>query len=834
MLNLLRLLPLLLSIAFLAIMAAGSSMPVHASIAASTDAATRAQPQSSETGVAGAAPSATDSAAVQGAVNCDAAVSAIDSLQILRSVAGLGTSAACLAESGDVNCDAAVNSTDALRILQYIAGLSNTTPPGCTPIGEAIGGGPSSFDLIDKALKDGTIGSETALVYKVYAAFGDARLPAEYEGDNSRVLDTDAISEATAAWDTLSPQAQQSIAAYLIPPIYEGSWASQPAAAVSSQSGLAADPAPDPQGCLGRGVPSNVSEGWSYKNTEHFRVWYKLAENEVYAGYIAAEIENIWQKETSLMGQTPLSDGSEPCNAQGPALDIYVGRFGYGSMFYQPRALTVAYREADCRLRPAYILVQPSTVDTPSKAREAMAHEFFHTIELGAYDFLSDCYEYAWLGEATATWMMDYVYPGDDYEHEFDGYLLKGSFKTPLEQTWDTTLGQNMNGYEDWLFLFYLAHQTSPTAVRDIWAYTEVFDSLAAIDAGAPGGLIERWPEFALYNWNRPDIDYYNDWEEHGLPWKLPEASANIWGPEYRFDVSLGGANQRDFTMSDSVPLHHLSSRYIYATVDDDAVRRLVFYNEGFGEGEQSDMGRGKIQAWIKLADGSTRTEDWTGKDKITFCREKPSEKVTELFVVWSDSNYLDRSHTTYLKPNSKIRAESSACSFESHISSTYMCHCYNGPDVATGTTDATVNFERSPYQNEPGKVIYVPVSGTVNWTWHYEVPGDPGCSDSASGSYSLVVETPVTSNDSYEGWLWVWDDGTPGLRYSGGAVHQPDFTVPECGYDSSPSGINLWWHAGEELGLRTDADGVIRGSHLYSSEGGLIQQLYEWEIYPQ
>src|SRR3989337_1324177 len=93
--------------------------------------------------VLGAGPTATGPHAfaqgeTQGDVNCDAAVNSIDSLQILRTVAGLSTSAACLADAGDVNCDGDVNSVDSLRILRHVAGLSNTTPDGCVPIGEPL------------------------------------------------------------------------------------------------------------------------------------------------------------------------------------------------------------------------------------------------------------------------------------------------------------------------------------------------------------------------------------------------------------------------------------------------------------------------------------------------------------------------------------------------------------------------------------------------------------------------------------------------------------------------------------------------------------------------
>jgi hypothetical protein len=40
---------------------------------------------------------------------------------------------------GDVDCDGDVDAVDALRILRYVAGLDPGQPPGCTPIGQALG-----------------------------------------------------------------------------------------------------------------------------------------------------------------------------------------------------------------------------------------------------------------------------------------------------------------------------------------------------------------------------------------------------------------------------------------------------------------------------------------------------------------------------------------------------------------------------------------------------------------------------------------------------------------------------------------------------------------------
>ncbi len=78
-------------------------------------------------------------------MNCDGAVTAVDSLAILRYVAGLPP----LAQHepcpdvgqppadpfGDVNCDGQVTAVDALFTLRHVAGLPVNLPPGCAPVG---------------------------------------------------------------------------------------------------------------------------------------------------------------------------------------------------------------------------------------------------------------------------------------------------------------------------------------------------------------------------------------------------------------------------------------------------------------------------------------------------------------------------------------------------------------------------------------------------------------------------------------------------------------------------------------------------------------------------
>jgi hypothetical protein len=74
--------------------------------------------------------------AIQGDVNCDELVTAVDALFILRDVAGL--SAGACAEHGDVYCDGSRTSVDALGVLRFVAGLPVNQDEPCADIGTPL------------------------------------------------------------------------------------------------------------------------------------------------------------------------------------------------------------------------------------------------------------------------------------------------------------------------------------------------------------------------------------------------------------------------------------------------------------------------------------------------------------------------------------------------------------------------------------------------------------------------------------------------------------------------------------------------------------------------
>jgi hypothetical protein len=72
-----------------------------------------------------------------GDADCDGDADAVDSLHVLRSVAGLPNNAECLANA-NVKCDDGMTSVDALLILRYVAQLEVNLPGGCPAVGSIL------------------------------------------------------------------------------------------------------------------------------------------------------------------------------------------------------------------------------------------------------------------------------------------------------------------------------------------------------------------------------------------------------------------------------------------------------------------------------------------------------------------------------------------------------------------------------------------------------------------------------------------------------------------------------------------------------------------------
>jgi hypothetical protein len=715
-----------------------------------------------------------DAAAVviQGAVSCDTAVNVVDSLQILRSVAGLGTSAACLAESGDVNCDAAVNSTDALRILQYIAGLSNTAPPGCTPIGEAIGPAPSSFDFIAAAFAAHEINDEQALLYRMYASFGDSRLPPQYKGDDSGVFENPAMGDLPDAWAGLSQATKDILAPFLLTPPEPGSW-------FELQGGGAAAAAPSASEWATISPPTAKAKVWYHPSHSG-----DAATAQKYADALEG---TIWPNLTQLMGRPPLPDCGAACPSGGgdDRFDIYI-------VNENVRSYTKWNTPGDvpaCKKTPAVMVIRRNA------SLATLAHEFMHAVQY-AFGLAGTCSAYDWFAEASAQWAMDYVYPSGppggppNEEQQAAPWMLD-------EPSLMLNYKNDSHEYGAYLFPFYLARMKGqPLIVRTIWENFETTaKSLEAINDALLehllGSFEEVWPKVALYDWNRPPVDDYKNLDE--LATGADTVDHGVVA------VTLGGPSSRDFEVSADVD--YLGALYHHFQFADPSVHSVVFDNSA------ADYPHAAVWALVKIGGEWKDPEDWTHDEKKFFCRDIDSQHVEELVLIISYSNWEDEG---VMRPAGvpKLTARSAGCTDwvgtatvttedtipGGHAVVTLDAQVRFKDDTPLGTTMCADPGTPPPacerYSVSSGKLTYSYVSQAGDCTWTI-----------GPGTVSLPHTPPEQGGD---GVLVVYTGANPPSYYGGGSTFFMDTMTVACGetttYPSEAGGI--WFNAA--LGMFT------------------------------
>jgi hypothetical protein len=498
---------------------------------------------------------------------------------------------------------------------------------------------PTSNQLIDQALARGEIDSETALTYKVFAAFNDPRLPAIYRGDDQSVIDSHILDEVQYRYAGLSAATQDILNPFLIPPAYVGSWVEPRPAAAGNAVQATSTPASQPPPC-----DELALFDWTYKDGAHVRVWFRLARPEDAAradAFIASLDGTIWPALTGLMRHNPLPDGMVSCSGGSDKLDIYL----------EPsvaRSNAPSHIPPGCKQTPSYIMLNPG------ESNSTLAHEFMHAIQWSYKTSASCMYpgEYAWLAEATAEWAEDYVYPLVNEEQKAAERFFRRTPEPYLE------LKNDLHEYGAYIFFLYLVRSLKdPPLVKRVWDNTVGMDSLEAVNQAIPGGFQTWWPKFARDNVDKPPFDLYQ--KEDGLTVRPIAFDGD--------NITNGAAT---WPMSADVP--HLGLVYQRFLFSGENARLVTFFN-GFTKqlGEEplddwvgitwvedgsqkftfsdapADRIKGaKVQAVFKIeGDNQWKWEDWTDKKWVSFCRDVKAERLEELVIVMSDSEYQDRGY---------------------------------------------------------------------------------------------------------------------------------------------------------------------------------------------
>ncbi|MCW2783553.1 MAG: hypothetical protein JWP74_70 [Marmoricola sp.] len=557
----------------------------------------------------------------------------------------------------------------------------------------------TSADLVDA---DPSLDADTKVLYKVYADFGDSRLPAKYHGASDG--EGTALVVAADQWNSLTQATRDLLDPFFLPPFDKGSWYEAAVYGVHARRSqelratAGATPLPPGQGaCLQTATID--TDHWAYVDNGDVRVWYVKgdAAQEKKAGTVGTQANAILPHVNELF-RAPLADGGSTtaCRGGSDALDVVLGS---GTVLHDGRSYTQRWVANGCQSpSPAYVVLNSSLEEPYLDA--ILVHELTHAAN-DAYKWATGCKAGIWLTEATAEWMEDYVY-GKNYQPE--QYLAPSYLDTTGLALDDPAKERYYGAY---LFPFFLSHDLAPAVMTDVWNDMESYAPTASLQVALQGrgtDLEQEWPRFVLDNWNQEPRTDYQTWDD---------LTAHV-KPATGFDGSV--PVKAATTIPLPVNLPHLSSQ-TYVFDIDDSVPYLEFDNTLVGTPGAD------VQALEKLKDGTWRefpagADIWTKRSTVPFCRAEANQDVSELVVMVSNTSY---DPATVVTGSPKLVAKS-GCPYIGTISGTE--HTTTPDGTANVTFSGTVELERD--QGDPlGYPSYSLVSGSITTSGDAD---DNGC----------------------------------------------------------------------------------------------------------
>ena len=655
---------------------------------------------------------------------------------------------------------------------------------------------PTTESLIVQALAQHKIDAEQALTYRVFALFGDERLPTEFEGAPSVQPDHLLLREVSGRLPTLSAATQSVLRPFLLPPIYAGSWFAQkigataaPMAALATGRARRQDAGDVTVACFfaqDQSPTGPVSLGIPRRTTEHFNIFafsqkFIVGEDgidttESYADFIASIVEEVYASETQLFNRYPMSDAKEDCNGGDGKVDVYLYPF-----MGRAKGVTTAY-PGRCEAVPAFILLGTdamfldfglvSGIPKSLHKREwksNFAHEFLHVLQF-AMDRQAECADYKWFDEATATWVMDHVDATADFEDGgrsqpiyrrsgqwFANYLYN-DHRVSIEKA-SPDSNPELNGYGDYIFFQYMARKYKPESIAQMFDATLTMGSVEAMASvvQAKGGMKAIWPEFAASLWNDASnkvLDYWSTTDNYDFGLAAiytPTAKAVQTASSTKLKpLEVDQKSRPDasfellFNALEFPGVYEVQPRSMFFELlkfTDPSVHTVTFFNPIAGTPDNEFM---KLQVVKKIGGVWKAPEDWTLAPLKTFCLDKKDERVEELLVIVSNSEVNRLTEKPFqIAKDDPMRV----------TTSNVGCWQWRGTASLTTNTvfgyvtveSATLTFDTARSSLLPdagislGYALFAPLRASTA-TYSIDGPvGSPGCSINGTANAAIV-----------------------------------------------------------------------------------------------
>lgn len=538
-----------------------------------------------------------------------------------------------------------------------------TVQPTEMPLLSAAPARSSSIEKIEAALSEGRIDEDTALVHLLAAMYDPASLPAQFKSDltltdAAPTEGTTLLAALSGRLDRLPAALRAKVQAFLRRPTDPQSfWYAQLGDLEAGTRLVTRTPTPGPEN-------NSVFE---YVDTAGatVRVWYVVsggAEASTQAEELAAEFDasGMWQRERQVMlGHEPCSDSSLDDNGGDSSLDVYIMPRHVLSPRSDDRGELVPFESAGLAIPlwtggqcpvATFLLVNSSL--SFDNLRITLAHELFHAFQ---FSFRTPIHErtyeqdYSWWMEASATWAEDFIYPGLNTEWIWlkpGGWADKNGPSGPL----DAFARGGYEQYAAYIWPFYLTHRPGgdPQLIGRIMQAGEeepIIEALSKMPDWEAG-----FKEFALWNWNKPSAQMYDDGGKRIRP--LQQRAVPL-------SISLPPGEASTQVRAD-VDLPRVSIRYYSLVVSSEVQQLRLDLRDITGQG-----GAG-VQAVVTMGDPQSPdrlyNDDWSTLPEKTFCRIAAGG-VSNIVLVVSNS-LLDEE--TNLTGRITVTASGRPCSGES------------------------------------------------------------------------------------------------------------------------------------------------------------------------
>jgi hypothetical protein len=682
---------------------------------------------------------------------------------------------------------------------------------------------------IRDALAAGTIDEPTSLLYRVFALFGDARLPEEYRGEPEH--DRSAVASAHDVFDELPPAIQDQIAPYLLRPSDPASaWSTEPPTASTGTVELAvAHPLPlathavsGAPACDGTWMHGQVSPNipvmiWAQCTGDPAAAaaWWEEAR-----GYMAIH----YGPETALMGP-PIGDANIPGDRYPDTpetgdglIDIYLisafspsghpRTFDYGAALAVTIATPPFIGPAGAEADSSYVVVRPGL--TGLKLETTIVHEFFHVLQANYNDkgtldcpvrSLGGCSgltrEYHWFVEASAKWSEEYFLPQGRP-------VLVYPFWKPFVRTGvglaDTI---DLNEYMSFAWPLFMQQESGATKIADAWRAMTGKKGWRAVQAALDGALPfkDHFRDFGVRVLNRellPGDPISPRFQDPGLDPSFPidpPGEPRQW-PVLLDDLveSMGGPRR---TYQYNVPMDFMWTEY-FPIEPPPRANKITWDFSAFGpEIDVDAVIRIRGTGWErrKLVQG---TNEW--------CLEKPADAFEEGFLIFSNHDQEPRVIT---RPFS-IVAEEAGCG--TPVGTLAYSFLDTAPLVSAPggsvAIDATVQVRLKANENigDPYAAMYLNDGSTYGVSEHDHIlapPAPDGCQpqSNATGTPGGALEI-----DSVVGNTWIDENDKWRLTLGIGLPVHYETDEFWCSLGSS--------HSSKEGGVTyPECDGIETGS---------------------